>query len=67
MSAADVTVENHGTLCRFHLLSQAAKDWVADNVDAPDYMWLGGSIFHCESRYADDIVNGMQSEGLVVS
>ena len=63
---ADVEVTNNGSLFTFRLLTDAAKAWVEENVHIEDYMWMGDSTFHCEPRYAGDITNGMQAEGLVV-
>lgn len=63
----DASVSNHGTLCQFHLISQAALDWVEAHVDAPDYMWMGQRIFNCETRYAGGIVEGMINAGLTVN
>lgn len=55
-----------GTLARITPLSSEAKEWVDENVDAPDYMWIGNS-FHCEPRYLENLVLGMQDDGLTVS
>lgn len=67
MNNVDVIVRNHGSLCRFHLETQAAIDFVNEKVEAPDYMWCGAKTLHVETRYAEAIADGMREEGLVVS
>ena len=61
----DVMVENHGTVFLFAPLSDAAKEWVRENVVLEPYQWLGPA-FSVEHRYARDLAAGMQSDGLVV-
>jgi len=65
-AVVDVTVENHGTLFAFNLLTDAAREWVAQYVDIEDYMWAGDRRFNCEHRCARHLVEGMLAEGLVV-
>lgn len=63
---ADVLVMRDGTLFLLTLESEAAHAWVRENVDVPDYMWLGTSMVAVESSYAGDIVAGMAADGLEV-
>lgn len=68
-NTVDVTVENHGSLFRFNLHTDAAREWVDENVQIPDYMRMGpgsGASFHCEHRYAEAIAHGMRDAGLEV-
>lgn len=62
----DVSTENHGSLFRFNIHTEAAQAWVDENVDAPGYLWMGKS-FHVEPRYAEPIVQGMIDAGLEVN
>jgi hypothetical protein len=61
----DVRFVNHGSLVGIEAVSDAAKDWIADNVSAEGYMWIGGTLM-AESRYAFDIACGMRDEGFEV-
>ena len=45
-------------------LSQAAREWVAINID-PDATWLGNGV-GIETRYVRDIVEGLQADGLSI-
>ncbi len=60
---ADVTVENHGSIYLFQLHTQAARDWVAENVHEP--LWFGNALA-CEPRCAHELAGGMDSDGLIV-
>lgn len=62
----DVVVENHGSLFTFTLCTEAAREWVEENVEIPGYMWSNRITFACEHRYAHDIASGMGDAGLVV-
>jgi hypothetical protein len=64
--AVDVEVVGDGSLVRLHLCTDKARDWVDAFVDAAPYMWLGDNVFCAEPRYAVDIVNAMQENGMVV-
>lgn len=63
----DVRVIAAGNLVQLFLNTASAKAWVHDNVDAPDYMWLGGDCVCVEHRYVEDIIAGMQDAGLEVA
>ena len=60
---ADFEVLNHGTIVQVIALTDEAKDWINDNVDAPSYMW-NGTILNIEHRMAGDIIAGMEADGL---
>jgi len=61
---ADVNIINHGSLIAFHLLTEAATDFVAENVS--DESQFFGNALMVEPRYAQDLLYGMQDSGLVV-
>ena len=61
-TAPDVRVANHGSIFIFHLFTPDARDWVVDNVDEE----ATAPILTVEHRYAWDIAQGMQGDGLVV-
>lgn len=62
----DVEFLNHGSVCMVVPLTDAAKDWVEENLALESWQWLGGG-FACEPRYAGDLAEGMSSDGLIVS
>lgn len=62
----DFEIENHGSIIIFKLYTQAIKDWVKENVQIEDHMWRTDG-FHCESRYASQLMEGMESAGFDVS
>jgi hypothetical protein len=61
----DVTIANHGSIFTFTPNTEAAHEWIADNVsdDAP---WWAGALA-VEARYADDLAAGMDAAGLVIA
>ena len=62
----DVQVNNEGSIFTFSLLTEAAKEFVAQYVHVEDYMWMGDSCFACEHRCAWDVAERMQNDGLIV-
>lgn len=63
--APDVSVENHGSIMLFRLLTPAAQEWVDDNV-ADDAQFLGNGLA-VEPRYAENLASGMIDAGLAVA
>jgi len=64
-NTVDVLVQNEGSLFIFWPETQAAKDWVEENVHLESYQ-LWGHGFVVEPRYAVDLAAGMAEDGLVV-
>jgi hypothetical protein len=60
----DVTVRNEGTLFLFQPLTNAAKEWIDENV-SDEAIWYGRSLV-VEHRYAEDVALGMIESGLRV-
>lgn len=64
----DVAVANHGSVCMISALTDAAKEWVNENVHLEDWQMFGAGVtFACEPRYVDNLIDGMQGAGLVVA
>lgn len=59
----DFEVIKQGSIIQIVAKSEAATDWINENVDAPPYMW-NGVVLNVEHRYADQIVGGMLEAGL---
>jgi len=65
MSQPDVIVDNYGSIVGLAPMTQAARDWIEENVATESWQWLGG-VLNVESRYAADLVVGMQEAELIV-
>ena len=61
---ADVKIENHGSLVLLRPLTEAASDWLDENI-SEDAQHFGGAVV-VEPRYVEAIVEGMQNDGLEV-
>lgn len=61
----DALVSGGGSIYQLTPLSEAAKAWISENVQAEGFMWMGSSLC-VEHRYIADIVQGMQDAGLEV-
>ena len=61
---ADVEVRNEGTIFLFRPLTEAAREWLAENVDEEAMYY--GEFLVVEHRYADDLAQGMIDDGLEV-
>jgi hypothetical protein len=61
---ADVRVENHSSVFLFVPLSEAADDWIRNNLQDDAQFW--GNALVVEHRYARDLAAGMIEHGLVV-
>ena len=61
---ADVKIENHGSLVLLRPLTEAASDWLDENI-SEDAQHFGAAVV-VEPRYVEAIVEGMQNDGLEV-
>jgi len=61
----DVAVGGGGSIFTFTPLTPMAEEWIAENVQAESWQWLGAGLC-VEHRYAGDLAEGMQAAGLVV-
>ena len=50
-----------GSVVQVVPLSEAARDWVNENVSLED--WQDASAFSCETRFAGDLLEGMRFAG----
>lgn len=60
----DFVVQNEGTIYILHPHSQAAYEWIFQNLPADAQRWAGGVVI--EHRYIGDILFGIENDGLVV-
>lgn len=63
---ADVDVAGHGSVFVFGLKTDAAREWVNENVALEDWQWFGQSRFAVDHRYAAPLAHAMREAGLVV-
>jgi hypothetical protein len=54
-TAADVVAENHGSVWQFWFNTEAARDFVIENVQSEDWQWLGAALC-VDHRYAGGLV-----------
>ncbi len=66
-AAADVTVEDHGTVVLLVLNTAAAIEFVEQNVSTEAWQWIGPHAVAVETRYAGDLITGMVEDGLAVA
>jgi hypothetical protein len=59
----DYYVENSGSIVTITPQSDAAKEWIDENVHTESWQWLGRAL-GVEARYAGDLLYGMQEAGL---
>lgn len=62
--AIDVGVRDEGTIFLFTPHTQAAKDWIEENVESEAPRFCGALVV--EHRYAGELAAGMQQAGLEV-
>ena len=61
----DVRVNDQGSVVLLQPITEAASDWIDENIESESWQWFGGALA-VEHRYADAIIEGMQSDGLGV-
>lgn len=64
-SKLDVDVSNEGSIFLVTPCTQAARDWIEENVGG-ETQWFGKALV-VEHRYIQDLVIGMQHAGLTVA
>lgn len=58
----EVLIRFEGSLTSFRPLTEATREWFAENVGAEPWQWLGGFLA-VDSRYAGDLAEGIQGAG----
>ncbi len=62
---SDFTVQNEGSVYILYAETDAAKEWVSDNLPLDITTWGTNGVV-IEHRYIGGIVNGIKSDGLEV-
>ena len=55
----------YATSCLVCPQTATGREWITDKVNPEPYQMLGDNLF-VEARYLEDLVAGMQSDGLIV-
>lgn len=63
MASFDFIVSNHGTIFTLTPCTDAARDWLNDNVDTENAQWMGKALV-VEHRFIDDILWGINQAEL---
>jgi hypothetical protein len=62
---ADLHPVNHGSVIMIHVLTDAGRIWVDENVGVEGWQWMG-EAFACEPRFVADLIDGAEADGLTV-
>lgn len=62
---ADFTITDHGSIVMVRPLTEAATEWVEENVGIEPWAWMGDA-FACDHRMAGDLIAGIESEGFTI-
>jgi hypothetical protein len=65
--SSDVSIENHGSIVLFVLLTDASLAWVIEHVKTEPWQWLGENRLAVEPRYVGALATGLRCEGFTVS
>lgn len=63
--AADFFFCNHGSITILTPRNGAARQWIEDHIPADATTWCDGIVI--EPRYAQDILDGIEADGLQVA
>ena len=63
---SDLLIADHGTIITIRPLSEAARQWLDDNVVAEPWQWLGGALC-VDPRCARDLANEIADAGFEIS
>ncbi len=64
-TGSDAEVTNHGSIITILPLTEAAQEWMAENIPE-DAQWFAGALA-VEPRYVEAILRGMADDGLILS
>lgn len=62
-SSADVRVDNHGSVVLLTPLTDAAEQWMVENIPDAQH-WVNARVV--EPRYVETVLDGMITDGLEV-
>jgi len=62
----DFQISDHGSIITIRPVSEAAHQWLDENVDAEPWQWLDGALC-AEHRSARDLIDGIAAAGFEIS
>lgn len=62
----DISIRHDGSVVLFTVNTPAAREWVEENVQLEGWQWMGKSSFAVDARFAHDLADGMQGDGLEI-
>jgi len=62
----DVQIAYCGSVAMVTPRTPEATQWIDENVPLESWQWIGGCSWACEPRYVDQLIEGMQQDGLKV-
>jgi hypothetical protein len=62
----DFHISDHGSIITIRPVSEAAHQWLDENVDAEPWQWLGGALC-VDPRCARDLVAEIAATGFEIS
>ena len=63
---SDFLIADHGSIITIRPVSEAAHQWLDENVDAEPWQWLDGALC-AEHRFARDLVDEIAAAGFEIS
>lgn len=64
MSAFDIQIVSHGSICVAHGLTPVGRGWIKETAPDDAQFWAGGMVV--EPRYVDGVVSAAENDGLDV-
>ena len=62
----DFHISDHGTVILIRPVSEAAHQWVEENVVVEPWQWFGGAL-GVDHRFARDLLDGIAAAGFEIS
>jgi hypothetical protein len=62
----DFQIADHGSIITVRQVSEAARQWLDENVDAEPWQWLAGALC-AEHRFARVLVDEIAAAGFEIS
>ena len=63
---SDFKIADHGSIITIRPVSEAARQWLAENVLSEPWQWLGGALC-ADHRLARDLVEEIVAAGFAMS
>lgn len=65
MATPDIITDRYESIVGITPITPGAFDWIDENCHSEPWQWLGGTL-NIDCRYADDIIQEMIDDGLIV-